>query len=414
MTYRSPLAACCLAVVLAACADQPTASTDRPPATAENLVPQLDKRGVPVTLPQYALGDIVPGHYNVVFRANANPRAVMAIMRNSYGLSPSHEWSESWIQGFSAKMDDKQLDKVKRHPHVAFVNPVVRGRMTGTLYYPFNWGLDRIDQRYLPLDKAYTYTDSAPNVNVYVLDTGIRYTHTDFEGRAVRGIDVVTSGGTASDCHGHGTFVAAIVGGREYGVAKKARLHSVRVMNCSGAVYSNDAITAANWVTNNHRKPAVANFSAEFPGEIPELDQAIYASIQAGVTWVVAAGNRNADACNYTPSHTLGTITVGATDSLDYRAIFAVGGSNWGACLNLFAPGKDIESAGILDDWHYRVDSGTSFAAPHVAGIAANYLGRNPTASVTTVKSAIVNNATTGVVKNAGTGSPNRLSYSRI
>jgi subtilisin family serine protease len=307
-------------------------------------------------------------------------------------------------------MDDKQLDKVKKHPHVAFVNPVVVGHVAGTLYYPFNWGLDRIDQRYLPLDHAYTYTDSAPNVNVYIVDTGIRFTHTDFQGRAVRGIDVVTSGGTADDCHGHGTFVAAIVGGAEYGVAKRARLHAVRVMNCLGQVYSNDAITAANWITNNHRKPAVANFSAEFPGEIPELDQAIYASIQAGVTWVVAAGNRNADACNYTPSHTLGTITVGATDSLDYRGSF----SNYGACLNLFAPGVDLESAGIANDYDYRVDSGTSFSAPHVAGIAANYLGRNPTAGVTTVKSAIVNGATTGVVQNAGTSSPNRLSYSRI
>ncbi|HYW12184.1 MAG TPA: S8 family serine peptidase, partial [Longimicrobium sp.] len=145
------------------------------------------------------------------------------------------------------------------------------------------------------------------------------------------------------------------------------------------------------------------------------LDQAIYASIQAGVSWVVAAGNDNADACNFTPSHTLGTITVGATDSLDARAFFtAPRASNYGACLNLFAPGKDLESAGILDDYDYRVDSGTSFASPHVAGIAANYLGRNPTATPATVKSAIVNNATTGVVTNAGTGSPNRLSYSRI
>jgi subtilisin family serine protease len=338
----------------------------------------------------------------------------MAIMRNAYGVSTSHEWNETWIHGFSAKMDDKQLEKVRRHPHVAFVNPVVRGHVSGTLYYPYNWGLDRIDQRTRPLDNAYTYTDSAPNVNVYVVDTGIRFTHNDFGGRAVRGVDVVTSGGTADDCHGHGTFVAAIVGGREYGVAKRARLHSVRVGNCLGGVNSNDAITAANWVTSNHRKPAIANFSVEFPGEIPELDQAIYASIQAGVTWVVAAGNRNADACNYTPSHTLGTITVGATDSLDNRGIWPGGGSNYGACLNLFAPGKDVESAWAGNDYDYRVSFGTSFSSPHVAGIAANYLGRNPAATPATIKSVIVNNATTGVVTNAGTGSPNRLSYSRI
>jgi subtilisin family serine protease len=414
MTHRSPLAACCLVLALAACSDQPTAAPARPLATAENLVPQLDKRGTPVGLPQYAPEDVVPGHYNVVFRADVNQRAVMAIMRNTYGVSTSHEWDETWIHGFSAKMDDKQLDKVKRHPHVAFVNPVVRGHVSGTLYYPYNWGLDRIDQRARPMDNAYTYTDSAPNVNVYVVDTGIRFTHNDFEGRAVRGVDVLTSGGTAEDCHGHGTFVAAIVGGREYGVAKKARLHAVRVGNCLGDVNSNDAITAANWVTSNHRKPAITNFSVEFPGVIPELDQAIYASIQAGVTWVVAAGNRNADACNYTPSHTLGTITVGATDSLDNRGIWPGGGSNYGACLNLFAPGKDVESAWAGNDYDYLVNFGTSFSSPHVAGIAANYLGRNPTATPATIKSVIVNNATTGVVTNAGTGSPNRLSYSRI
>jgi len=410
MKRQTLLVVCCLALAAAACSDQPVAPRQTP-ATAVRLdLPQLDKNGAPAELPSYDPRDVVPGAYNVVFRADVNQKAVMGEMRNAYGLSPTHEWNESWIHGFSAHMSDKQLEKVKRHPHVAFVNPVVRGHASGTLYYPFNWGLDRIDQRALPLDHAYTYTDSASTVNVYVVDTGIRFTHDDFEGRALKGVDVVTSGGTASDCNGHGTFVAAIVGGREYGVAKKARLYAVRTMDCAGTVYSNDAITAANWVTTNHRNPAVANFSAEFPGKIPELDQAINASIQAGVTWVVAAGNRNADACNYTPSHTLGTITVGATDSLDNRGSF----SNYGACLNLFAPGVDLESAGIASDYDYRVDSGTSFASPHVAGIAANYLGRNPTATPATVKSAIVNGATPSVVKNAGTGSPNRLSYSRI
>ena len=407
------LAACCLA--LAACSDQPDpAGPDQavpaaPSLSAAGIVRQ-DKAGEATQLQELDPRHLVPGHYNVIFRQDANARAVTAQIRNAHGIATSHEWDEGWIKGFSAKMTDKQRDQLRRHPHVAFVNQVVKGRSAGTLYYPYNWGLDRIDQRALPLDNAFTYTDSAANVNVYVLDTGIRRTHTDFGGRALTGYDVLTPGGAANDCNGHGTFVAAIIGGTEYGVAKRARLYSVRVINCNDTIYSNNAITAANWVTNNHRKPAVANFSVEFPGEIPELDQAIHASIQAGVTWVVAAGNQNRDACGHTPAHTLGTITVGATDRTDTRW----SQSDYGACLNLFAPGVGIESAWWTSDTAYTVGDGTSYAAPHVAGIAANYHGRNPTATPATVKSAIVNNATTGVVKNPGTGSPNRLAYSRI
>ncbi|HEU4884292.1 MAG TPA: S8 family serine peptidase [Longimicrobium sp.] len=412
MTRHLTLAACCLA--LAACSDQrdPVAAitpSGEPSLAAAGIVP-TDKAGTPITLPTYDPADIVPGRYNVIYRQDANARAVTAQIMNAHGLKPSHRWDEAWIKGFSAQMTDKQRDQLKRHPQVAFVNPVVRGKLGGTLYYPFNWGLDRIDQRNLPLDNAYTYTDSAPNVNVYVLDTGIRRTHNDFGGRALFGYDAVTSGGTANDCHGHGTFVAAIIGGTEYGVAKRARLYAVRTADCAGGVTSADAIEAVNWVTNNHSKPAVANISWYFHGVVPEVDQAIYASIQAGVTYVVLAGNDGVDACNITPAHTLNTITVGATDRNDARPTW----SDFGPCLNLFAPGVDIESAGIADDYAYRVDSGTSFAAPHVAGIAANYLGRVPTATPSIVKSAIVNNATSGVVTNAGTGSPNKLAWSRF
>lgn len=413
MMRFSTLATCCL--ILAACADQQNpASPDRASPAAPNLsaagIVQHDKAGEPTSLqsidPQY----LVPGHYNVIFRKEVNARAVTAQIMNAHGLTPSHRWDEGWIKGFSAKMTDKQLEKMKRHPHVAFVNQVAIGTGTTTQTQVFNWGLDRIDQRALPLNNTYVYADSAPNVNVYVLDTGIRFTHADFQGRAVLGIDLLEPSRAGVDCHGHGTFIADIIGGYWTGVAKRARLHAVRSSNCQNQIWSSDAITAANWVTNNHKKPAVVNFSVGFPGEIPELDQAIYASIQAGVTWVVSAGNRNMDACDHTPAHTLGTITVGATDRNDARASF----SDYGPCLNLFAPGADQYAAGIDHDNHYRVDSGTSFAAPHVAGIAALYLGRNPTATPATVKSAIVNNATPGVVTNAGTGSPNRLAYSRI
>ena len=414
MRFRSSLAACCL-LAAAACADQPTAprsEASRSPAAAD--IPRFSKGALPLPAtidPRF----VVPGHYNVIFRKGVNARAVTAEITAAFGLSPTHRWDEPWIAGFSAAMDDRKLEKIRRHPHVQYVYPVVIGHVTGTLYYPFNWGLDRIDQRYLPLDNAYVYADSAPNVRVYVIDTGIRRTHTDFEGRALLGTDVVTPGGTGDDCNGHGTFVAAIVGGHEYGVAKKTRLYAVRTAQCNGTVYSNDAITAANWITNNHVKPAVANMSLGFPVQVPDLDQAIYASIQKGVTWVVAAGNEGVDACTQTPGHTLGTITVGATDSTDFRWYdFAGQESNWGACLNLFAPGAQIESAWNTSDYAYTTGSGTSFASPHVAGIAANYLGRNTTATPSAVKSAIVSAATPNVVWDAGTGSPNKLAYSRF
>jgi subtilisin family serine protease len=416
MPHRTSLLACCLLLV-AACADQPTspAGDARIPAPLGSLSPAFSKdaRVSPMAVdPRF----IVPGHYNIIYKQTANARAVTALLTQTHGLTPSHKWDEALIKGFSAQMDDKKLEKIRKHPHVAYVNPVVIGHTTGTLYYPFNWGLDRIDQRALPLDNAYTYTDSAPNVNAYIIDTGIRRTHTDFEGRARFGFDAVVSGGAAADSNGHGTFVAAIVGGREYGVAKKVRLVAVRAARRDGTVYSNELITAINWVANNHVKPAVANMSLGFTFEVPEVDQAVYAAIQKGITFVVGAGNDGVDACTQTPAHTLGTITVGATDREDWRWIDFNDGreSSWGACLNLFAPGAEVESAWYTSDTAYEVGSGTSFAAPHVAGIAANYLGRNTTATPATIKSAIVNGATTGVVKDAGTGSPNRLAYSRI
>ncbi|HEX7239302.1 MAG TPA: S8 family serine peptidase, partial [Longimicrobiaceae bacterium] len=247
------LAACCLA--LAACSDRPDPvepgqAVPAAPSLSAAGIGQLDKAGEPMQLPVVDPRHLVPGHYNVIFRKEVNARAVTAQIENAHGLSPSHRWDESWLKGFSARMTDKQLENMKRHPHVAFVNQVVRGSVGGTQSYPWNWGLDRIDQRALPLNETYVYADSAPNVNVYVIDTGILRTHSDFGGRALTGFDVLTTGGTANDCNGHGTFVAAIVGGQEYGVAKRARLYPVRAADCAGAVNSNDAITGVQWVTN--------------------------------------------------------------------------------------------------------------------------------------------------------------------
>jgi subtilisin family serine protease len=371
-------------------------------------MPSASKTGGLASIP---LGSsVVPDEYIVVYRNDVNARAVTAHLAHAHGLSPRYRWDAPWLKGFSAKMTRKQHEKIRRHPHVQHIEPVVIGRGAGTQLYPYNWGLDRIDQRSLPLNREYVYTDSAPNVNVYIIDTGIRYTHSDFEGRAVPATDIITPGGTAADCHGHGTFVSALVGGWEYGVAKKVRLHSVRASNCFNEIRSDDAITAVRWVTNNHLDPAIANLSWSFTQVVPALDQEIYASIQAGVTYVVNAGNFADNACNYTPAHTLGTITVGATDSTDTRWSL----SNYGACLNLFAPGAEIESAWWTGDYDWNVDSGTSYSTAHVTGIAALYVGRNPSATPATVKNAIVNNATPNVVINPGPNSPNRLAYSRF
>jgi serine protease len=269
------------------------------------------------------------------------------------------------------------------------------------------WGLDRIDQRNLPLNSTYTYDTSAVNVDVYIIDTGIRGTHVEFGGRVTGGYTAIADGNGTNDCNGHGTHVAATVGGAIYGVAKSVALHPVRVLGCNGSGSTAGVIAGVDWVANNHAAPAVANMSLG-GGASTALDDAVRAAITKGVTFAIAAGNSNANACNSSPARVAEALTVGSTTNTDARSSF----SNFGVCLDLFAPGSSITSAWNTSDTATNTISGTSMATPHVAGVAALYLAVNPSASPGAVHAAVVNNATANKVTGAGSGSPNRLLYS--
>jgi subtilisin family serine protease len=312
------------------------------------------------------------------------------------------------LKGFAASLSPQALEALQKNPDVAYIEADQTVSISAS-QSPATWGLDRIDQRNLPLNNTYIYNYTGSGVRVYVIDTGIRRTHTQFGGRAYLGTDTVGDGQNGNDCNGHGTHVAGTIGGSTYGVAKAVRLYAVRVLNCSGSGTISGVIAGVDWVTQNRVLPAVANMSLG-GGASSALDTAVNNSIAAGVTYAIAAGNSNANACNYSPARVAAALTVGATDSTDARASY----SNYGTCLDLFAPGSSITSAWNTSDSATNTISGTSMATPHVAGVAALYLQRYPSASPSTVGSAIINGATTGKVTNPGTGSPNRLLYSLL
>jgi subtilisin family serine protease len=307
------------------------------------------------------------------------------------------------ISGFAAEMTEEEAIALSRDPDVLFVEEDSVVEAVATQSNP-PWGLDRIDERDLPLSLTYSYTRTGSGVNVYVIDTGIRRTHTQFGGRAFAGFDAF--GGSTNDCHGHGTHVAGTVGGSTYGVAKSVRLYAVRVLNCSGSGSTSGVVAGVDWVTANHTKPAVANMSLG-GGASSSMDTAVRNSIAAGVTYAVAAGNSNANAANYSPSRVGEAITVGSSTSSDAKSSF----SNYGSVVDIFAPGSSIRSSWFTSDTATAVLSGTSMASPHVAGVAARYLQGNTGASPATVRNAIVNAATTGRLTGLPTGTNNRLLF---
>jgi subtilisin family serine protease len=312
----------------------------------------------------------------------------------------------SVLRGFVVRADDKSLARLLADPRVAYVEEdgIVSISATQT---NATWGLDRVDQRDLPLNQTYNYDTTASGVHAYVIDTGLLGTHSQFTNRVGNGYNAINDGRGTTDCNGHGTHVAGTVGGSTYGVAKGVTIHPVRVLGCDGSGSFSGIVAGMDWVAENHVKPAVANMSLG-GGANQSTDDAVNRLHNAGVTVVVAAGNNNASACNYSPARAANAITVGSTTNTDARSSF----SNYGTCLDIYGPGSNILSAWYTNTTATNTISGTSMASPHVAGVAAIYLANNPNATPTQVRNAIVNNATSNKVTDAGSGSPNKLVYS--
>jgi subtilisin family serine protease len=351
----------------------------------------------------------IDGEYIVVIKAKAPSSARTEARRQAVkqGGQIRFDYTAA-LKGFAATLPDRAIEALRHNPNVAYIEADSRVSID-TTQTPATWGLDRIDQRNLPLNNAYNYDFTGTGVTAYIIDTGIRGTHTQFGGRVLSGFTSVSDGNGTNDCNGHGTHVAGTVGSSTYGVAKSVTLRPVRVLNCSGSGSNSGVIAGIDWVTGQHAAgaPAVANMS--LGGSVSSsLDTAVNNSIADGVTYAVAAGNSNTNACNGSPSRVAAALTVGSTTSSDARSSF----SNYGSCLDLFAPGSSITSTWSTSDTATNTISGTSMATPHVAGVAALYLQANPNASPASVSSAINSNATPNVVTGAGTGSPNRLLHS--
>jgi len=302
--------------------------------------------------------------------------------------------------GFVAEMSEKALDLVRSFEEIAYVEQDAIYSISAVA----SWGIDRVDQVDLPLDDTYTPRGDGAGVNVYVIDTGIRITHTDYGSRANYFFDAL--GGTGNDCNGHGTHCAGTVGGAAHGVAKAANLHAVRVLSCLGFGSTSNIVAGMNEVANNGARPAVASMSLG-GGASALLDNAANNLVASGVTTVVAAGNDNDNACNYSPARAANAITVGSTAISDRRSSF----SNYGTCVDIFAPGSDITSTWHTSDTDTNTISGTSMACPHVAGAAAVLLAADGSLDPAGVWSKMQAEASVDKIGLPGTGSPNLLLY---
>ena len=341
----------------------------------------------------------------VVFKDNVSRAASNKIIADSGGeliRTFARVFNGSVVFGTFAKM--KALAK---NPNVLFVEENLEVTATA-IQNSAPWGLDRVDQQALPLST--TYDDGGfqgANTKSYVVDSGIDPSNTDFEGRVTSGYDAVQDGLGSGDCNGHGTHVAGTIGSKTFGVAKKTTLIPVRVLDCAGSGYNSSVIAGLNWIAGNYvpGEAAVVNMSLGGPTS-SALDEAVENLISRGITVVVAAGNDNVDACNYSPERTPAAITVGATNTDDSRASY----SNFGSCLDIFAPGTSIPSTWLGVNY-YAFLSGTSMAAPHVAGVIVRFLSQYPGLSPAQVTNSIKTSSTKNLVTSAGTGSPNRLVY---
>jgi subtilisin family serine protease len=380
----------------------PACSEDEPsgPSVGASPAPSLGST---------AASRVIPGSYLVVFRpevANAADLARQLVgaahgtLRYTYGSS---------IKGFAAELPANALDALRHNPNVAYVEQDGTVELFGGGTQPAPpapWGLDRVDQRTLPLSASYTWGTNGTGVHVYIIDTGIRTTHQDFGGRAVWDFNAVKGKDSDTDCNGHGTHVAGTVGGTTYGVAKGVSLHAVKVLDCAGNGTWSGVIAGIDWVTAHAVKPAVANMS--LGGDYQQaVNDAVAGSVALGISYSVAAGNSSTDACTLSPASEPTALTVGATTKLDALASY----SNIGSCVDLFAPGSSILSDWIRNDTDAVYLSGTSMATPHVTGAAALYLETHPTASPAAVASYLLAAASRDRITGAGTGSPNLLLF---
>lgn len=360
----------------------------------------------------------IPNQYNVALKDDVERSKVRSVandLARAHGGRIKYVYEQA-LKGFAVEMPEPAALALSNNPQVKYVEEdgeatIAETRCSGL------WGLDRIDQQNLPLNGCLTYYTKGTGVNIYVIDTGIRTSHKQFSGRAAVAFDAF--GGNGQDCNGHGTHVAGTAGGGMWGVATNARLYSVRVLDCSGVGSASTIVAGVNFVTSHHASYTadVANMSLTMFGVNQFVDDAVRGSIASGVTYVLAAGNASADANNYSPARVPEAITVGATGNdlssnpvSDQAASF----TNYGPALDVFAPGVGIQSAWYTNDSGGATLSGTSMAAPHVAGTAALYLEMHPSATPSEVANAIISNATPNVVINPGAGSPNRLLSARF
>ena len=364
--------------------------------------PSIPQSSAPVAPSNGPNADIRTGHYIVVLKSGA-PSAEAVVHRHAFSKALTMDQHfKTVMHGFAAAVNDEDLDSLRHDPDVESIVPDRYVHQLGS-ETGMGWALDRVDQHNMPLNGAFAYGATGYGVNIYVVDGGIRYSHTEFGGRAHFAFDAL--GGDGSDCNGHGTGVAGVAAGSVHGVAKAANIYSVRVFPCSGTTTLSTILAGIDWVTAHHRSPAVANLSLG-AAAAPILDTAVERSIRSGVTYVVAAGNNGGDACAMSPGKLPDVINVGASDASDSRASW----SNYGSCVHMFAPGVSVGSADYYSDVALASWNGTSVAAPMVSGAVALYLQGHPTASPASVRSAILGNTTGSVLRNTS-GSANRLLY---
>lgn len=394
MNRRSCASLLVLSIAAGACADAGA------PAGPARLAPFIDVSGDITT-------QIVPNEYIVILRDGARSDLNGAVAEVSAHGGKLIARYDHVFRGYAARLTSDQLTMVRQNPEVLLVQPNGVVTISGTQAPAPSWGLDRIDQRNLPLDNSFTYANDGAGVHEYTIDTGILLTHNDFTGRVGNGFDAITSGGTANDCNGHGTHVTGTAAGTKYGIAKKATVHPVRVLDCGGSGTYAQVINGMNWVLANRIQPAVANMSLG-GGKDVATNMAADSMVRKGnVALAVASGNDGANACNYSPASAPLPLTVNATNSNDARASF----SNFGTCTDLFAPGVNITSDWIGSNNATNTISGTSMATPHVTGALALYRAANPGMTAEQIFTALLADATPNKVTNPGSNSPNKLLY---